>query len=180
MSLRKLASEDSSRNVSSPSLRTGSSTLDSRASSSRRFRRWASKASAGVVPPACRLRCAPSYHSRMYRPAPGPHLIRPRPSRSSETFFQPVRVLTWRVMLTRAIASTSGELDAIMDAKRVEVKLRLTKQKNYGGRACKPDSLDEFPILRPFCKLLKYKRWQQALNVNYGNCGNPEIIWGTV
>jgi len=67
-----------------------------------------------------------------------------------------------------------------MDAKRVEVKLRLTKQKNYGGRACKPDSLDEFPILRPFCKLLKYKRWQQALNVNYGNCGNPEIIWGTV
>jgi len=28
-----------------------------------------------------------------------------------------------------------------MDAKRVEVKLRLTKQKNYGGRACKPDSV---------------------------------------
>ena len=29
-------------------------------------------------------------------------------------------------------------------------------------------------------KLLKYKRWQQALNVNYGNRGNPEIILGTV
>jgi hypothetical protein len=39
----------------------------------------------------------------MYRPVPEPHLIRPRPSRSSETFFQPLRVLTWRVMLTRAI-----------------------------------------------------------------------------
>src|SRR6266851_6334264 len=87
----------------------------------------------------------------MYRPAPGPHLIRPRPSRSSETFFQPVRVLTWRVMLTRAIASTSGELDAIMDAKRVEVKLRLTKQKNFGGRACKPDSVRHASVKRPAC-----------------------------
>src|SRR5258708_12888527 len=28
-----------------------------------------------------------------------------------------------------------------MDAKRVEGKLRLTKQENYGGRACKPDSV---------------------------------------
>jgi hypothetical protein len=52
--------------------------------------------------------------------------------------------------------------------------------REIGGRACKPDSPDEFPISRPFCKLLKYKRWQQALNVNYGNRGNPEIILGTV
>jgi len=61
----------------------------------------------GVVPPACRLRCAPSYHSSMYRPPRDPFDSSP-PSRSSETFFQPVRVLTWRVMLTRAIASISA------------------------------------------------------------------------
>ena len=29
-----------------------------------------------------------------------------------------------------------------MDAKRVELKLKLTKQTNYGGRACKPDSVE--------------------------------------
>jgi hypothetical protein len=56
-----------------------------------------------------------------------------------------------------------------------------------GGRACKPDSPDESPISQLFCKLLKYKRWQQALDVNYGNRGNPEnnyghslgtVVWG--
>jgi len=45
------------------------------------------------------------------------------------------------------LASTAGELDAIMDAKRVEVKLRLTKQKNYGRRACKPDSVPHGPCV---------------------------------
>jgi len=79
----------------------------------------------------------------------GPPFDSSRPSRSSETFFQPVRVLTWRVMLTRAIASTSGELDAIMDAKRVEVKLRLTKQRIMAGEPVSRILWTNFPSCGP-------------------------------
>jgi hypothetical protein len=57
------------------------------------------------------------------------------------------------------------------------------KRRNFNrisGRACKPDSPDEFAISRPFCKLLKFKCSQHILNVNYVNFGNDEIILGTV
>jgi hypothetical protein len=54
----------------------------------------------------------------------------------------------------------------------------LSRYDKSGGRACKPDSPDEFPISRPFCKLLKYKRWQHRIERQLRQCRQHRNILG--
>src|SRR5260370_13340331 len=60
----------------------------------------------------------------------------------------------------------------------------VVNRKISGVRSCKPDSPDEFPILRPTCKLLKSKCWQDRIERQLRQCrqhrNNLGLSLGTV